>query len=121
MFYYRILAKGFRFELVVGKISNNPELAKSPKLATIGPYSIVCHPSYAGTCVNFIGSAMVHWWILETGMKSFGYAWLTGVGGGITVLLTRIGDEDALMKKQFGGQWDTWSKLMRYRLIPGVN
>ncbi|KAF9256395.1 hypothetical protein L218DRAFT_1081380 [Marasmius fiardii PR-910] len=96
------------------------EVSKSPELATTGPYSIVRHPAYTATWMNFIGSVMVHWWILGTGLKPFGYAWLVGVGSGITVLLTRMGDEDVLMKKLFGSQWETWRKVVRYSLIPGV-
>ncbi|KAG7092710.1 hypothetical protein E1B28_009040 [Marasmius oreades] len=108
IFCYRTL-QGFAFEL-----------QKSPKLATSGPYSIVRHPAYTGTWMNFIGSAMVHWWILGTGVKALGYAWLIGVGSGITVLLMRMDGEDALMKKLFGSEWEAWSKVVRYRLIPGV-
>ncbi|KAK7045881.1 hypothetical protein VNI00_007311 [Paramarasmius palmivorus] len=127
IFCYRALAEGFTFELVpAGKLSNNPSLVKSPKLVTHGPYSIVRHPSYLGSWFNFVGSAMVHSWIFSDGsdsayvLRGLAYAWLMGVGGGITVLLMRMGDEDALMKKQFGTKWEEWRKNVRYRVIPGV-
>ncbi|KAF9265612.1 hypothetical protein L218DRAFT_924007 [Marasmius fiardii PR-910] len=96
------------------------ELTKPPKLATTGPYSIVRHPAYTGTWMNFIGCAMVHWWILGTAVKALGYAWLIRVGGGFTILLTRMSEEDALMKKAFGSEWEAWSKMVRYKVIPGV-
>ncbi|KAI3613648.1 hypothetical protein WG66_013681 [Moniliophthora roreri] len=121
MFCFRALSEGFTFELVpAGKLANNPTLIKSPKLVTHGPYSIVRHPSYVGCWLNVIGSAMVHSWILETGIKGLAYAWLVAAVGGITVLLMRMDDEDALMKEQFGSEWEAWSKVVRYKLIPGV-
>ncbi|ESK83164.1 hypothetical protein Moror_14986 [Moniliophthora roreri MCA 2997] len=121
IFCYRALSEGFTFELVpAGKLSNNPTLVKSPKLITHGPYSIVRHPSYAACWINFTGSVMVHLWILGTGARLLACGWLIGVGGGITVLLMRMDDEDNLMRKQFGSEWEAWSKVVRYKLCPGM-
>ncbi|KAG7088980.1 hypothetical protein E1B28_012926 [Marasmius oreades] len=105
---YRAL-HGFKFEF-----------STSSELATSGPYSIVRHPAYTGNWMSVIGCAMVHWWILGTRAKALGYAWLIGVGSINISLLMRMDEEDALMRQLFGNQWEKWSKVVKYRLIPGV-
>jgi protein-S-isoprenylcysteine O-methyltransferase Ste14 len=35
-------------------------------------------------------------------------------------LIYRTGEEDRLLKREFGAQWDKWAENTRYRVIPFV-
>lgn len=35
-------------------------------------------------------------------------------------LVKRTAVEDAMMKKEFGKEWDNWAEKVRYRMIPYV-
>ena len=35
-------------------------------------------------------------------------------------LVRRTVEEDAILKKEFGGQWEEWAKRTPYRLIPYI-
>lgn len=35
-------------------------------------------------------------------------------------MFTRAVTEDALMKNEFGKEWEEWAQKVRYRIIPGI-
>jgi protein-S-isoprenylcysteine O-methyltransferase Ste14 len=76
-------------------------------LVTSGVYSVIRHPSYLGLLVNSLGWAL---------------AFRSGVGVLLTALivpplLARIRAEEALLRAQFGGEYDAYCAVTP-RLIP---
>jgi protein-S-isoprenylcysteine O-methyltransferase Ste14 len=78
-------------------------------LVTTGIYGVIRHPSYLGLLVNALGWALV---------------FRSGVGVLLTALLipplvVRIRAEEALLRIQFGGEYDAY-RARTSRLIPGL-
>jgi protein-S-isoprenylcysteine O-methyltransferase Ste14 len=78
-------------------------------LVTIGIYRVIRHPSYLGLLVNSLG------WVL---------VFRSGVGVLLTALLippllARIRAEEALLRTQFGDEYDAYCRHT-WRLIPGL-
>jgi protein-S-isoprenylcysteine O-methyltransferase Ste14 len=78
-------------------------------LVTSGVYGIIRHPSYLGLIVNSLGWAL---------------AFRSGVGVLLTALmipplLARIRAEEALLRTQFGSEYDAYRRRTA-RLIPGL-
>jgi protein-S-isoprenylcysteine O-methyltransferase Ste14 len=78
-------------------------------LVTSGVYGVIRHPSYLGLLVNSLGWAL---------------AFRSGVGVLLTALLipplvARIQAEEALLRTQFGGEYDAYRRRTA-RLIPGL-
>jgi protein-S-isoprenylcysteine O-methyltransferase Ste14 len=78
-------------------------------LVTSGVYGIIRHPSYLGLIVNSLGWAL---------------AFRSGVGVLLTTLmipplLARIRAEEALLRTQFGNEYDAYRRRTA-RLIPGL-
>ncbi len=78
-------------------------------LVTSGVYGIIRHPSYLGLIVNSLGWAL---------------AFRSGVGVLLTALmipplLARIRAEEALLRTQFGSEYDAYRRRTP-RLIPGL-
>ncbi len=78
-------------------------------LVTGGVYGVIRHPSYLGLLVSSLGWAL---------------AFRSGVGVLLTLLLipplvARIRAEEALLRSQFGGDYDAY-RSRTSRLIPGI-
>jgi protein-S-isoprenylcysteine O-methyltransferase Ste14 len=78
-------------------------------LVTTGIYGVIRHPSYLGLLVNALGWALV---------------FRSGVGVLLTALLipplvVRIRAEEALLRTQFGAEYDAY-RARTSRLIPGL-
>lgn len=119
---YRHLGRFFTFELAV---------RKDHHLVTSGPYAYVRHPSYTGTIMLFIGTAMTTLgggaWLAECSTiwsSPSGRVFLFLLFGlWITLaiqVISRTGKEDAILRKEFGRQWDDWAQNTPYRLCPGI-
>jgi protein-S-isoprenylcysteine O-methyltransferase Ste14 len=77
------------------------------RLITNGPFRFIRHPRYLGIILFNLGVSLVfRSWI-----------GLCMVAGIFAILLWRMHDEEALMRKEFGDEWDTYVKKSR-RLIP---
>jgi protein-S-isoprenylcysteine O-methyltransferase Ste14 len=79
------------------------------ELVTDGPYRFIRHPSYLGAIILMVGWAL---------------AFRSGAGvilamGIIPPLLARIRSEEALLRTQFGDQYDAYCRRTS-RLIPGI-
>ncbi|KAI0636972.1 hypothetical protein C8Q77DRAFT_1071217 [Trametes polyzona] len=100
------------------------------RLITTGPYSVVRHPSYSGWLLLVAGKALALLspgsYFVESGLSSttagrvgagvvFGYLAFVTV-----VLLRRIPKEDEVLSKEFGEEWQAWTKRTPYRLLPFV-
>lgn len=78
-------------------------------LVTHGIYGVIRHPSYLGLLVNLLGWAL---------------AFRSGVGMLLTAsvippLLARIRAEEALLRTQFGAEYDAY-RTRTWQLIPGI-
>jgi protein-S-isoprenylcysteine O-methyltransferase Ste14 len=78
-------------------------------LVTTGIYGVIRHPSYLGLLVNALGWAL---------------AFRSGIGVLLVALIiiplvARMNAEDALLRSQFGGEYDAYSARTS-RMIPGV-
>jgi len=118
---YQVLGRFFTFER---------SIKRDHELVTTGPYSIVRHPSYAGTMLVYTGMTLCHWtrgsWVRESGLLD------TPIGGGLAYgftaliistflpLLGRMSKEDKMMRTTFGDAWARWASQVPYALIPGI-
>ncbi|KAL6303657.1 hypothetical protein BKA93DRAFT_734745 [Sparassis latifolia] len=118
---YRTLGRFFTYELSV---------KEEHRLVTVGPYSIVRHPSYTGMIMQIIGAVLWSldpgsWWsnldrFSATARNSCVVLWLSYwiIIPGLAV--SRLSKEDRILKKEFGDQWEKWSRVTPYKLIPFV-
>ena len=106
-------------------------LLKNHKLITTGPYSVVRHPSYTGGLFVLVGEVIWYTargsWLRESMIYQRKLSWLFIAPmmlpiffAGLVVIPRRMPVEDAILKKEFGKDWDEWAKAVPYRLIPGV-
>jgi len=118
---YKTLGSLFTFEIT---------LREDHRLVTNGPYAFVRHPSYSGVVLGVIGTLLVHfgpasWWARAgwhgtIGGQAYAVAWCSVEAYVLWSILCRAPTEDALLRKQFGAQWDAWAEKVPYRVIPGV-
>ena len=118
---YRTLGSLFTFELT---------LREGHRLVTSGPYAFVRHPSYSGALLGIFGTFLVHfgpgsWWArarwLDTTVgRVYPMCWFAMEVYVVLSTILRAPAEDALLRKQFGPQWDAWAAKVPYRIIPGV-
>ena len=84
-------------------------ISEGHTLVTDGMYRYLRHPRYLGITTFTVGLSMLF------------RSWI-GLGiSGVTllVLLWRIHDEEALMQKEFGGEWEAYARRS-WRLLPFV-
>ncbi|KDQ51236.1 hypothetical protein JAAARDRAFT_211203 [Jaapia argillacea MUCL 33604] len=118
---YQTLGRFFTFKM---------RIQRDHRLITQGPYSFVRHPSYTGSLLCFIGVSICMIsrgsWLRESGVAEYrvvqivialNMAFLALVGAGLTF---RTYAEDAMMRKEFGKEWDEWARRVSYRVLPGV-
>ncbi|OSX57350.1 hypothetical protein POSPLADRAFT_1156904 [Postia placenta MAD-698-R-SB12] len=118
---YRELERLYTFELTI---------QQDHRLVTTGLYAYVRYLSYTsgiacsvglGVCLASSGSWLKECGVLDTFAGKFA-AWLY-VGytlWGTVAFVIRAPLEDALMKEQFGEEWNKWAQRVPYRLIPYV-
>ncbi len=105
---------GFLFmhfaEVYLGRqFSVEVAIREGHRLITDGPYRYLRHPRYVGIILFAAGLALVcRSWI---GLL---LTLLTGV-----VLFWRIRDEEDLMRREFGGEWEEYVRRT-WRLVPGL-
>ncbi|KAL6303662.1 hypothetical protein BKA93DRAFT_787307 [Sparassis latifolia] len=118
---YRALGRFFTYQLSV---------KHEHQLITVGPYAIVRHPSYTGMIMLAIGNFL---WANESGswwanFGSFGTVlrgtciaiWATYWTVVAPLVVSRLGKEDRILKKEFGNQWEEWSRSTPYKLVPFI-
>ncbi|KAF9266658.1 hypothetical protein L218DRAFT_742724 [Marasmius fiardii PR-910] len=123
---YRAFNGTFTFNL-------RADSARSTPLVTHGPYGIVRHPAYAGSWLIVLGIFGFH---LSPGSRIYdrerSYSgtfdfytllvglWITIAFAHMTMLTMHTRNEDELLKNHFGGKWERWREIVRYKMIPGV-
>jgi protein-S-isoprenylcysteine O-methyltransferase Ste14 len=115
------LGRFFTFEL---------SIRDGHKLITSGPYSVVRHPSYTGLLMCFIGACVMYGapgsWLQRSGLLGLSYVNAVAkmlavlMAMVIVILVVRIPQEDKMMARGIGKEWDEWAQRVKYRLIPGV-
>lgn len=118
---YRHMGRFFTFEL---------SLKQGHQLVTTGPYAIVRHPSYVGSCLFYAGACLSQLgsgsWLAESGLwGSYAGSMLGAAYAAYSVficvfLLARVPKEDMMMKKEFQDKWVEYAKHTPYRVIPYV-
>ena len=79
------------------------------RLVTDGIYGVIRHPSYLGLIVNLLGWALAFRSVIG----------LLLVALTVLILLGRIHSEEALLRSQFGAEYDAY-RARTWRLIPGL-
>lgn len=65
-------------------------------------------------------------WLQRSGLLGLSYVnavakvWAVLMAMVIVILVVRIPQEDKMMARGFGKEWDEWAQQVKYRLIPGV-
>ena len=105
-------------------------LLKNHKLVTTGPYNIVRHPAYTGAIFVLVGNVIWYTargsWLRESMVYQMKLSLLFIAPVMLITLLLfsyilrRMPTEDAMMKREFGKDWDEWAKAVPYRLFPGI-
>ncbi|KAF9035277.1 hypothetical protein BJ165DRAFT_1511098 [Panaeolus papilionaceus] len=118
---FRTLGKFFTFEVGV---------QKDHRLITAFPYSIVRHPAYAATLLTHPGclfcSLAQGGWLRESGVLTSWVGMLYfGLYGFFVVsfpfiMVVRMKQEEEMLRKKFGKEWEDWAKRVRFMLLPGV-
>ena len=118
---YRALGKNFTWELSV---------KQGQTLVTSGPYAVVRHPSYVGALTIYTGVLLTLFgaggWFAEcVGWDMWASKLFTGVCAswalGIPVMLMgRVNQEDDVLRKEFGEQWEVYAQRVPYRLFPFI-
>jgi protein-S-isoprenylcysteine O-methyltransferase Ste14 len=127
---YRALGRQFTFDLA---------LNKDYSLVTTFPYNIVRHPAYLGSVATIAGFGLMlaprdGWaravlapWIAAAPAdprRAAAAAYAAGLAATYALTLAMFGSrvhvEDAMLRKQFGPQWDEWAKRVPYQIIPYV-
>ncbi|KAI9070311.1 hypothetical protein FKP32DRAFT_1753409 [Trametes sanguinea] len=118
---YNTLGRYFTYQLAI---------LKEHKLVTWGPYSVVRHPAYTAFFIACAGMLVTEFapggWLVESGVldalwaKAVMTVWVAYAILVIIVVVKRIPMEDELMKKEFGEEWEKWSRKTPYALLPFV-
>jgi protein-S-isoprenylcysteine O-methyltransferase Ste14 len=84
-------------------------IQKDHRLITAGPYRWIRHPRYLGAVLLSLGLSLAFrsWVGLAAGLLVLG------------VLLFRIHDEEALLHREFGEEWERYAQKS-WRMMPGI-
>jgi protein-S-isoprenylcysteine O-methyltransferase Ste14 len=89
--------------------ASNVRVEEGQQVISTGPYAIVRHPMYVGVLIMVVGTplALGSWWGLLV------------VAVTVPVLIWRILDEEALLRRELPGYTD-YTRQVRFRLVPHV-
>ncbi|EMD32288.1 hypothetical protein CERSUDRAFT_24541, partial [Gelatoporia subvermispora B] len=116
---YRTLGRFFTFEVAV---------RPKHRLITTGPYAWVRHPSYTAGITETAGNTICLFhsgsWVRESGV--LGTRWGSAIACVLWIwdaylvvsVCRRMPQEDQILRKHFGKQWDDWATKVPYRLMP---
>jgi protein-S-isoprenylcysteine O-methyltransferase Ste14 len=96
--------------VALGKLySGEVTIQQNHQLITSGPYRCIRHPRYLGAVLLALGLPLIfRSWV--------GLVMCPAV---VAIILLRIRDEEALMQREFGQEWEAYCQKS-WRLIPGV-
>jgi protein-S-isoprenylcysteine O-methyltransferase Ste14 len=94
--------------LALGRFySQEVTLQESHRLITHGPYRLIRHPRYLGIFIMGIGQSLLFRSWIGIGLTALAMA----------VVLFRIHDEEALMRREFGAEWEAYCRNSK-KMIP---
>ncbi|KAI0060184.1 hypothetical protein BV25DRAFT_1828306 [Artomyces pyxidatus] len=117
---FRELGKFFTYELAI---------RDKHKLVMSGPYSIVRHPSYTGIALVYVGITLCGLakgtWMMESGIMHTAVGWTAAtvwavIVGYVTFVISRARQEDIMLRREFGEEWEMYAKRVPCRYVPGV-
>lgn len=119
---YRTLGRFFRWQL---------SLVDGHRLVTAGPYAWVRHPSYVASALVSYGNLVLlagrGSYFAERGLARtlLGKAVAGAIAGYLVfmhanLIVTRVDKEDAVLRAQFGEEWEAWARRTPYKLVPYV-
>ena len=118
---YRTLGSMFTYDVAV---------TKGHSLIKSGPYSVVRHPGYSAVLAVLASETYLLLFAAGNYVDSCGimgtparwgiWWWYSGCVLSLMSLVRRSKVEDEMMRKQFGDEWITYSRQVRYRLLPFV-
>ncbi|KAH9829950.1 uncharacterized protein C8Q71DRAFT_384278 [Rhodofomes roseus] len=118
---YHTLGRLFTFEV---------SIREGHKLITEGPYQYTRHPSYTGVILSATGLGLMYVasgsWIHECGIlrtrggKIAAWTYVAASLYGSASVCKRASLEDALLKKQFGEEWEAYAKRVPCRIVPYI-
>lgn len=118
---FAALGRFFTYELGV---------LKGHRLVTGGPYAVVRHPAYTAFIVAVAGILCAQLgpgsYVLESGWLERGWVrtaiwvWVTWLVVVALVAARRTAKEDAVLRQEFGAEWEAWARKTPYKLIPYV-
>lgn len=102
--------------LVPAGTSSQSRLMQAPSLNTQGPYAVVRHPLYLGNLFITVGLLCI---------AHEPWAWALGLGYFLLSHLLIIRAEEALLRRTFSTQYETWAAgvpgfFPRLRALPGL-
>ena len=98
------------------------------KLVTHGLYSYVRHPSYTAVPFVYVGvlltitapGSVVYDCLGPDSTRKLIAVLALGIARGTYVFMCRAEVEDRVLRKEFGKEWEDWTRVVRYKFIPGV-
>ena len=118
---YYMLGRFFTFEV---SIRNGHTLVQD------GWYGVVRHPSYVSGALSLVGLGLMHTirgsWLRECGiLQTRAGRILAGVYAGLTIyvnlsMVWRSMEEDRILRKHFGQEWEEYAERVRWRWIPYI-
>lgn len=91
------------------------------KLMTAGPYRFVRHPSYTAIFGMIVGNVMLHLSVTDSGaVKWVFWSWTLLTSSVASRLWSRSKQEDEMLRKKFGAEWEAYRERVPYRLVPGL-
>lgn len=100
------------------------------ELVTSGPYTLVRHPSYLGWLLMVVGNLLTIFnpnsYFAASGLlgtlagKALAGAVVLHHANVLGSMVVRAPQEDALLRKEFGAQWDEWARRTPSKMVPFV-
>jgi protein-S-isoprenylcysteine O-methyltransferase Ste14 len=116
---YRALGHHFTFVLTI---------RADHRLITTGPYARMRHPGYTGLVLlhaglTLCGAARGGWWA-EAGRHTTAGRALASLWAfvlcGIAMVVGRAPSEDAMLRKEFGREWEVYARRVPWLFVPYV-
>lgn len=126
---FRTLGRHFTFQIT---------MSEDHQLVTSYPYNIVRHPGYTGLFTVYLGLACSllapDGWIRRvvlpaaldvgaprgTAARIFVLTLVVFHASTLSVMVPRALDEDNMLQRRFGKQWEAWAQSVPYRIVPFV-
>ncbi|KAI0032243.1 hypothetical protein K488DRAFT_38447, partial [Vararia minispora EC-137] len=117
---YRALDELFVFEV---------SIHHEHKLIQNGPYRVVRHPSYTALLILQAGAMLTtlapgSWWAEAHMAETPAWVGLVTFWSVCTVyrvlICSRVANEDAMLKGEFGKEWEEYAKRVKYWFVPGI-